>query len=128
MARKRMITPTIWTNAKFLKLDYFERLLFIGLISFSDDEGYHVGDLRQIKAEIFPADNVDLNVLDKGLKNLVAVGLIENFGNVFRLLGWHEHQVIKKPQPSRLKPKVFPTSSESVEHKGIEEKRREERA
>jgi len=134
VARKRMLTPTIWTNPKFLKLTHFERLLFIGLISFADDEGWHTKDELAIKAEIFPVDNVTTDEIINGLFRLAEVGLIKTYEAAVELPGWHEHQSIKKPQPSRLKlsesipvPHQFPTSSPPVPPNRIEENRKEER-
>lgn len=61
MARKRMLDPSIWTSTSFLRLTIRQRLLFIGLISNSDDEGKQSGDLRAIKARVFPSDTVSLS-------------------------------------------------------------------
>jgi len=134
VARKRMLTPTIWTNPKFLKLTHFERLLFIGLISFADDEGWHTKDELAIKAEIFPVDNVTTDEIINGLFRLAEVGLIKTYEAAVELPGWHEHQSIKKPQPSRLKlsksisvPHQFPTSSPPVPPNRIEKNKREGR-
>ena len=56
MARRRMLSPEIWHNQQFGSLTLEQRLLYIGLISMADDEGFFVADPRSVSAEIFPWD------------------------------------------------------------------------
>ena len=56
MARKRFLTPDIWSDAFIAKLSPQERLLFIGMITLADDEGRLRASPSYLKGEIFPED------------------------------------------------------------------------
>ncbi len=102
MARRRMIDPTIWTNRKFIRLAFFERLFFIGLVSQADDEGKLWNDGLALKAGIFPADNLSLDQIEGGLERLASVGLISCDDEVIQLKGWTEYQTIDRPKKSSI--------------------------
>ena len=57
MARKRMISPTIWEDPSFNKLEFGARLLFIGMFSNADDQGYIRADTGSLKRLIFGFDD-----------------------------------------------------------------------
>lgn len=102
MARRRMIDPAIWTNRKFLRLSYFERLLFVGLVSQADDEGRLWNDGLALKAGIFPADSLPLEQVECGLERLASVDLISCDETAIQLIGWSEHQTIDRPKKSTI--------------------------
>ena len=70
MARKRMIDPSIWTSSSFIRLNYRQKLLFIGLISNADDYGKIGGDPTSLKVKIFAGKSVSDQVLKNDLKEL----------------------------------------------------------
>ena len=80
MARARNIKPGFFRNADLVELPMEARLLFIGLWMLADREGRLADRPKQIKMEIFPADNVDCTPLLDGLegfgfiKRYVAAG------------------------------------------------------
>ncbi len=57
MARKRMIHPNIWEDPAFNKLSHSARILFIGMFSNADDEGYMRADKGSLKRLIFGFDD-----------------------------------------------------------------------
>ena len=61
MARKRILDPKFWTDDKMMELPYLGRLLFIGMWTFSDDEGIHINNSKVLKAEIFPGDEITID-------------------------------------------------------------------
>lgn len=56
MARKRMLAPTIWEDPAFNKLSPCARLLFIGMISNADDEGFVRADAGSLRRLVFGFD------------------------------------------------------------------------
>ncbi len=103
MARIRSIKPEYWTDEKIVELDFVERLLFIGLWNFADDQGYLDYSPKRIKMQIFPGDNVDVV---EGLKKLHEALLIEAFdgpkGVVLWITHWKKHQRVSNPAQSRF--------------------------
>lgn len=73
MARSRNIKPTFFTDAELLACDPITRLLFAGLWVHADRRGILADNVRQIKIDVFPADNVDV---EGGLAQLAERGLI----------------------------------------------------
>lgn len=58
MARARMINPNIWDDPSFCELSISARLLYIGMISNADDEGYLRGHVGSIKRLVFGMDDM----------------------------------------------------------------------
>lgn len=58
MARIRTIKPEFWTSEQVMNCSRDARLLFIGLWNFCDDYGRHPANSKQLKALIFPDDNL----------------------------------------------------------------------
>lgn len=103
MARIRSIKPEFWTDEKIVELDFAERLLFIGLWNFADDQGYLDYSPKRIKMQVFPGDNVDVV---GGLKKLHEASLIEAFdgpkGVVLWITHWKKHQRVSNPAQPRF--------------------------
>ena len=102
-----MVDPSIWTSTSFLRLTVRQRLLFIGLISNSDDEGKQSGDLRAIKARVFPSDTIsltkiecDLNEIEK--TNQMILQYEVNNEPYIKLPKWLIYQRIDRPSASQL--------------------------
>lgn len=109
MPRKRMIDPSIWTDEDLGGLGFVERLLFIGLISHADDEGYVRAHPAFLKACIFPYDDISVDNVceyrDTLLLRLRTLELLEDDGGkeIIRFVNWTEYQKINKPQVSKQK-------------------------
>lgn len=76
MARSRNIKPGFFRNADLAELPFEGRLLFIGLWTIADREGRLEDRPKQIKMEIFPADNVDIEAL---LSGLASINMIDRY-------------------------------------------------
>jgi hypothetical protein len=100
MARIRSIKPDFWASEQVMDCSTTARLLFIGLWNFCDDDGNHSLNLKTIKAEIFPGDDIELDTVRRLLVELSENSLIVfyTFENkdFLHVTGWH-HQKIEKP-------------------------------
>lgn len=103
MARIRNIKPDFWTDEKLVELDPVDRLLFIGLWNFSDDEGFLPYSPKRIKMQIFPADSLEISV---GLQNLISIGALTLYdygdGQVLHVTNWGKHQKVSNPTKSKF--------------------------
>lgn len=120
MARIRSIKPDIWDDDRIDELSRDARLLFIGLITQADDEGYLQGRPQWVKSKVYPGDE-DLTKTEVSgwLDELNHSGLIwcyEHEGKPYIWLpNWEKHQSIDKryKQESKLPraPQERPTST-----------------
>lgn len=76
MARARNIKPGFFRNADLVELSFEARLLFIGLWTIADKAGRLEDRPKQIKMELFPADNMDCDSL---IANLEASGFVARY-------------------------------------------------
>lgn len=134
MARIRSIKPEFWTSEQVMECSPTTRLLFIGIWNFCDDEGRHPLAPKQIKALVFPGDDLTVENVRGMLDELSRVGLIHIYvvddREYFSVTGWH-HQKIDKPQKSKFPPppppgldhspnvrRTFATEGKGEERKG----------
>lgn len=93
MARARNLKPGFFRNADLVELPFEARLLFAGLWTLSDREGRMEDRPKQIKMELFPADNIDCDAL---LNMLQSVGMIERYTvenkNYIQVINFSKHQ------------------------------------
>lgn len=76
MARARNIKPGFFRNADLVDLPFEARLLFIGLWTIADRAGRIEDRPKQIKMELFPADNVDCDAL---IGQLASMGMVQRY-------------------------------------------------
>jgi hypothetical protein len=98
MARIRTIKPDFWTDEKLTECSLSARLLFIGTWNFADDNGNLDRSSKQIKARVFPLDNLDcepliLELLDKEL----LVEYKDEDRLYLHIQGFNKHQLINRP-------------------------------
>lgn len=102
MARIRNIKPDFWTDEKLVELETWERLLFIGLWNFADDEGYMPYSPKRIKMQVFPGDSLEVS---RGVQSLISIGAVElfdsEFGQVLHITKWSKHQKVSNPSKSK---------------------------
>lgn len=107
MPRKRMIDPSFWSDEKLGECTRDERLLFMGLISNADDEGYGRANPKLLRSSIFPYDDLRVSDLQKWLSRLGGLQLIAlyevNGQTYYYLPNFSKHQTINRPTPS-----IFP--------------------
>lgn len=130
MARKRMISPDIWEDEKFSKLDFVGRLLFIGLITQANDYGKLRGNPTLLKSKIFPYDDKKINI-EEQLQQLAELGLIivyEVNGEKFiKIKNWFKHQVLTYkgkddiPEPPEQILNQSLTNPEQILNKSVKE-------
>jgi len=101
--RNRILKKEFWCDEKIIELTYIERLLFLGMTNFSDDSGVQKYAPKGLKAKIFPADNISVNVINDGLIKMIVLGLIEinEDKTLIRITNWELHQKINRPYPSK---------------------------
>jgi hypothetical protein len=108
MARIRTIKPDFWTDEKVVDVGPWERLLFIGLWTFADDQGYIDDKARKIKMQVFPGDDLTVDDVTTMLERLVEVSLVDRYdgpeGPVLHIRHWERHQRIDRPSAPRFKP------------------------
>lgn len=98
MARIRTIKPDFWSDDIITECSLNARLLFIGTWNFADDKGNLDRSAKQIKARVFPLDNIDCEPL---LKELISKGLLIEYSvsgkTYLHINGFEKHQVINRP-------------------------------
>lgn len=83
MARIRSIHPGFFTDEELVCVSMAARLLFLGLGVESDDKGVFEWKPLTIKMKIFPADNLDVDVLLAELEHANAIRRYEMDGRQF---------------------------------------------
>lgn len=105
MARIRAIKPEFWSSGQVMECSPLARLMFIGLWNFCDDAGRMVLSCKRIKAQIFPADDMDAEAIRRMIDDLSTNDLVYVYrvdGKEFlQVTGWH-HQKIDRPRKSDL--------------------------
>lgn len=108
MARIRTIKPSFWADGAVAAMSRDARLLCIGLISFSDDQGRFVASIPAITGYIYPHDEVTSRQVRSWLAEVEKAGLISLYEVDGLRYGWfpkyRTHQRISHPQPSPLPP------------------------
>lgn len=107
-----MIDPHIWEDPSFNSLSIEARLLFVGMFSNADDEGYLRGDAGSLKRLIFGFDNIELRQMEETLlelKNMRSLHFYEVDGEQFaHFKKWNDYQ---KQQKDRIQASVYPKCS-----------------
>jgi len=138
MARIRSIKPEFWTSEQVMECSMSTRLLFIGLWNFCDDKGRLPMKPRQIKAQIFPGDDITSETILGMIHELSENGLVTLYSvgeqDFLQVTGWH-HQRIDKPQDPKYPgpdeshstnaPGTFPPDRIGEDRKGEDNSRRE---
>jgi hypothetical protein len=98
MARIRTIKPDFWSDDVITECSLSARLLFIGTWNFADDSGNLDRSAKQIKARVFPVDNIDCEPL---IQELLSHGLLIEYSvsgkTYLHINGFDKHQVINRP-------------------------------
>lgn len=103
MARIRTIKPDFWTDERLTECSVSARLLFIGLLNFSDDNGNLQRSAKKIKMQIFPADNIDCEpLICELLTHGVLIEYSVNGEKFLNIKNFRKHQVINRPSKSSI--------------------------
>lgn len=93
MARSRNIKPGFFSNEHLAELDFATRLLFIGMWTEADREGRLEDRPRRLKMALFPADNVDIELMLNGLQNFGFIRrYVANGCRAIQIVNWSTHQ------------------------------------
>lgn len=76
MARQRTLHPDFFVDEKVVQVSAFARLMFQGLWCLADREGRLERKPLKLKMQLFPADNLDAELL---LGELESVGLVRRY-------------------------------------------------
>lgn len=99
--RARNIKPGFFINCELSEVDFASRLLFIGLWCYADREGRFEWKPKQIKAAIFPYDNVNI---EKLLGNLMSLHVITCNDGVGYIPNFKKHQHPHPHEPKSVLP------------------------
>lgn len=113
MARIRTIKPQFWRSPDIMSLDYFQRLLFIGLFNLADDYGRGVYNPASIAADLFITEfslnphgvltEVSNAFAEYSKRSMVAVYEVEN-RQYFQIVNWSDHQKVNRKTDSSIPP------------------------
>lgn len=117
MARARNIKPSFFANEHLAECDPFARLLFAGLWCLADREGRLEDRPKRIRAELFPYDNCDADVL---LAQLEQHGFITRYAHeehrYIQVLNFGKHQNPHMKEAKSTIPAQDQTEPTPVEH------------
>lgn len=123
MARHRTIKPEFFSSEQVVACSTTARLLFVGLLCFSDDGGVHPASAARLKMEVFPAGCITASDVAGCIEELISSGLVESYvvdGKEFwRVTGWH-HQRIDKPSYIYPRSREFGEQAASVRRVVVE--------
>lgn len=109
MTTKRMISSDIWRDEFIRSLDYFERILWIGLlVTCADDQG-RIYDDEIIVTDIFPTDRgVDYAKVSQALDKFEQSGKIVRYKSaeraIVQITNWWKYQSPQWVSPSKYPP------------------------
>lgn len=106
--RIRNIKPEFWRSEDIKRLSREDRLLFVGLWSYVDDNGVGIDDHRQIAADLFPIEDDPIEVREfvrEGLQRIAGGSLCTRYefdGKAFLFINsWAKHQKVHNPNKAR---------------------------
>ena len=114
MARTRQIKPGFFTNEDLVELPFHTRLLFIGLFTIADRDGFLEDRPKRIKMALFPADSFDV---DKSLDELARFNFIIRYEvagtKYIKIVEFKKHQNPHKDEKKSVIPE--PTNASIVQ-------------
>jgi 5-methylcytosine-specific restriction endonuclease McrA len=121
MARIRTIKPEFWADEKLSPLSPLDRLVFLGLISMSDDAGRIIDSVRAIDGFIFPATE---DTCRESLDRLVTLeridrGVTGSGQRIIQIANWSKHQRIDKPNTAAAFPPIVVLEESSTRRRKI---------
>lgn len=92
----RMITQNIWEDDFIVSLSFFDRLVWIGLITIADDQGRMQDSANLVRSKMFPMDDVPLADIESALVTFSKAGkiarYIANGKKMIQIIHWWKHQ------------------------------------
>ena len=123
-----MVSPEFYTDEKILELPIPARLMFIGIWNHANDEGILKNSSKQLKMQIYPADeDMTLSLIKQYLDLMVSLKLLTKGTNIdgtdlLKVTNWTDHQKINRPTLSKYVFTPLQLSEDSVRtHGGLSE-------
>lgn len=122
MARIRTIKPDFWTDETLGECSPTSRLLFVGTWNLADDHGNLERSSKQLKAQLFPYDVIDV---EPHVQELLSAGVLIEYAvagkKYLHIKGFGRHQKVEKKSSPRhplyeeslRTPRLLPDSSPS---------------
>lgn len=116
MTTRRMIASDIFRDDFVCSLNWFERLLWIGLVvTCADDQGRIQDRPRFILSDVFPDDeNIPLEKVEAAMQTFARAGKIERYVSngkkMIQIIKWWEYQ-----SPSWASPSKYPAPANWVD-------------
>lgn len=92
----RMVTCNIWEDEFIVSLSFFDRLVWIGLITIADDQGRIQDSANLIRSKMFPMDDVPLKEIDAALNSFYKASKIARYivdgKKIIQIVHWWKHQ------------------------------------
>jgi hypothetical protein len=109
MANKRMIASDIWRDDFVCTLDYFQRLLWIGMVvTCADDQGRIQDRAGFIASDVFPGEMLSHEVVEGALRSFEEMGKIVRYSagkaNLIQVVNWWNYQSPSWAAPSKYAP------------------------
>lgn len=105
MPRARSLKPDFFKDAELVECPFWVRLLFAGLWTVADRDGRLDDRAKQIKIDVFPADDVDV---EAGLAELAERGFIVRYEaagkRLIQIKSFARHQNPHKNEPPSTRP------------------------
>ena len=118
MLYRRLLDPHIWESPSFNNLSRDARLLFIGLITSGDDEGYFRADSASLRRSIFGFDDMkkdDVILLLKEIQTKInSIHFFKEKNEAFgHFINWNKYQLLRKDRIiASLRPKCQPCENQ----------------
>lgn len=108
MARIRTVKPEFWQNEELAEVSEPARLIALGVLNLSDDEGWFKAHPRLVEAALFPLTEPSLST-HECLKQLCAIGYLEvrtgtDGKDYAKVVKFTAHQKVNRPTPSKIRP------------------------
>ena len=101
MTRLRVLRPNFWTDGQILALTPFSRLFVLGLWTFCNAHGEINFAVEELKAKIFPSDNIDIHKL---LEELLTTNVVKISGGKIFISNFKKYQKeADLPEPEPIK-------------------------
>jgi len=102
-----MLSPSFFIDDELVQhFDFCGRIFYEGLWCLAEDSGIYEPKVLALKMQIFPGDNVPLEMLENYLEKLINLGKVivyeANGKKMHWLKNFHKHQKVDKPSPPML--------------------------
>lgn len=101
-----MIDPHFWRSLSVSRLNYFERVMLVGMISNADDYGKGYADVAAVRSDIFYFEDISSRKIETALKhiwdNISVTFYVIDKVRYYRFDNWTKFQKLDHPTPSQI--------------------------